>query len=118
MSNEPLVPTPSTAIVISNTAPQGQMIATPRGQPDIIVRVVTPLAAILIRASKAYLQTLIGLLSAAGFGVTILTPKPGDFFATLQLCAGLAVASGVMSLLTNTTLLLTALGDKFPTLKS
>lgn len=115
MSNEPVVPTPATAIVISSTAPQGQMIATPRGQPDIIVRVVTPVAAILIRAAKAYMQTLTGLL-AAGLTTTALPAK--DFVHLVYLCAGLSIASGAMSLLTNTTLLLTALGDKYPTLKS
>lgn len=116
MSDEPKA---KTAVVISDTATNtGQMLQTPGDQPDIIVTVVTPIAAVLIRAAKAYLQTLVGLMTAAGFGVTILTPHPGDFFATLQLCAGLSIAAGGMSLLTNILLLLTALGDKFPTLKS
>lgn len=119
MADEPQTPAPKTAVVISDTATNtGQMLQTPGNQPDIIVTVVTPVAAILIRAAKAYLQTLVGLMTAAGFGVMVLTPTPGDFFASLRLCAGLSIAAGVMSLLTNTLLLLTTLGDKFPTLKS
>lgn len=112
-------PAPKTAVVISNDASQqGQTIITPMGKANIIITVVTPIAAVLIRAAKAYLQTLVGLMTAAGFGVTILTPHPGDFFATLRLCAGLSIAAGGMSLLTNVLLLLTTLGDKIPSLKS
>lgn len=107
-----------TAVVISANAESHQTLSTPYGHPDLLITVVTPLAAILVRSAKAYLQTLVGLLTAAGFGVTLLTPVPGDFFVTLKICAGLSIAAGVMSLLTNTLLLLTALGDKFPTLKS
>lgn len=110
--------TQQTAVVISSNAQPAQMLETPYGTPDLLIKVVTPIAAVLIRAAKAYVQTLIGLLTAAGFGVTMLTPDPGHFMATLKLCAGLAIASGVMSLLTNMLLLLTALGDKIPTLKS
>jgi len=109
---------PQTAVVVSASAEHGQTLATPPGVPDVLVKVVTPLVAILVRAAKAYLQTLVGLLSAAGLGMASSTLPAGDFIHTLKVCAGLSVASGVMSLLTNVTLLLTVLGDKFPTLKS
>lgn len=114
----------STSVVISNEKPIEQssagtlVVATPQGRPDMLVTVVTPLVAILVRAAKAYLQTLVGLLGAAGFGMASNALPPGDFRHTFIVCAGLSVASGVMSLLTNTLLLLTALGDKFPTLKT
>lgn len=112
-------PQASTAVVISGSAyKSGQTLDTPLDQPDIVVTVITPLVAILIRASKAYLQTLLGLLSASAFGMASSVLPAGDFLHTLKVCAGLSVASGVMSLLTNVSILLTALGDRFPILKT
>lgn len=109
----------STALVVSNSGTgDGQVIQTPFGHPDILVKVITPLAAILIRAAKAYLQTLVGLLGAGALGMASNTLPPGDFFHTLKICAGLSVAAGVMSILTNLLLFLTNLGDSFPTLKA
>lgn len=108
-----------TAIVISGSArSEGQMLSTPHGYADIPIAVVTPLIAILVRAAKAYVQTLLGLLAAGGLGLATDTLPAGDFMHTLKVCAGLAVASGVMSILTNVSVLLTALGDKLPILKT
>lgn len=115
----PTDPNAPTAVVVSGSAyTMGQTLQTPQGQPDIVVTVITPVVAILIRASKAYLQTLLGLLAAGGLGMASDTLPAGDFMHTLKVCAGLSVASGVMSLLTNISVLLTALGDKFPILKT
>lgn len=109
---------PASAVVVSATAYKGQTLDTPIGHPDIVVTVITPLVAILIRAAKAYIQTLVGLLAAGGLGMASSTLPAGDFAHTLKVCAGLSVASGVMSLLTNVSVLLTALGDKYPILKA
>ncbi len=115
----PDIPTQATAIVISGAAREGgQMLSTPAGFADIPISVVTPLFAILVRAAKSYVQTLVGLLAAGGLGLASNTLPAGDFMHTLRVCAGLSVASGVMSLLTNISVLLTALGDKFPILKT
>lgn len=110
--------TPTAVVVSGNAFKLGQTLQTPHGQPDIVVTVITPLMAILIRAAKAYVQTLVGLLAAGGLGIASSMLPAGDFMHTLKVCAGLSVASGVMSLLTNVSLLLTALGDKFPVLKT
>lgn len=111
--------TPITALVVSGTADKmGQTLSTPPGQPDIVITVITPLVAIIVRASKAYVQTLVGLLSASAFGMASTVLPAGDFVHTLKVCAGLSVASGVMSALTNISVLLTALGDRFPILKT
>ncbi len=112
-------PTPPRTVAVSGSAyTMGQTLQTPPGQPDIVITVITPLVAIFIRAAKAYLQTLLGLLAAGGLGMASSTLPPGDFMHTLKVCAGLSVASGVMSLLTNISVLLTALGDRFPILKT
>ncbi len=109
---------PQTVAISGSACTMGQTLQTPHGQPDVVVTVITPIVAILIRASKAYLQTLLGLLAAGGLGMASNTLPAGDFLHTFKVCAGLSVASGVMSLLTNISVLLTALGDKFPILKT
>ncbi len=115
----PETPTVATAVVISGAArATGQMLSTPAGFADIPITVIGPLLAILIRAAKAYVQTLVGLLAAGGLGLATETLPAGDFMHTLKVCAGLSVASSVMSLLTNVSVLLTALGDRFPILKT
>jgi hypothetical protein len=115
----PEIATNATAVVVSGSARlTGQMLSTPAGYADIPIAVVTPLLAILVRAAKAYLQTLLGLLAAGGLGLASNTFPAGDFVHTLKVCAGLSVASGVMSILTNVSVLLTALGDKLPILKT
>lgn len=110
---------PKTQLVVSSTGTgDGKVLPTPFGHRDIVLKTITPLAAILIRAAKAYVQTLVGLLGAQAVGATANVLPSGDFMHTLKVCAGLAVGSGIMSLLTNTSLLLSDLGDKFPTLKA
>lgn len=112
-------PTPPTTVAISDRAyPIGQSLNTPYGQPDVLVTVITPVAAILIRVGKTYVQSLIGFLAASGLGAAPSVLPSGDFLHLLAKCAGLAVAPAVMSLLMNVSILLTALGDHYPTLKS
>ncbi len=110
--------TPSAVVVSGVVNPTGQLLSTPEGHADIVITVITPLAAILVRAAKSYVQTLVGLLAAGGLGMASQTLPPGDFWHMLRACAGLSLASGVMSLLTNVSVLLTALGDRFPILKT
>lgn len=115
----PDIPSAPSAVVISGAVnPQGQLLSTPEGHADIVITVITPLVAILVRAARAYLQTLVGLLTAGGLGMASTVLPPGDFVHTLKVCAGLAIAPGIMSGLTNILTLLTALGDKFPILKT
>jgi hypothetical protein len=58
------------------------------------------LSIIAIRALRTYIQTLVGLLSAAGMGADggVL---PADFMSCLLLSAQLALAPAVMSILHN-----------------
>lgn len=111
-------PVSRTVAISADALPHFQTLDTPLGQPSVVVKVITPIVAIVIRALKAYLQTLLGLLAAGGLGIASETLPAGDFVHTLKVCAGLSIASGVMSLLTNVSVLLTALGDRFPILKT
>ncbi len=113
-----LMTAPSAVVISGAVNPQGQLLSTPEGHADIVITVITPLVAIFVRAAKSYLQTLVGLLAAGGLGMASQTLPAGDFIHTLKVCAGLSVASGVMSLFTNILVLLTSLGDKIPLLKT
>lgn len=109
----------TTQLVVSTTGTgDGKVLATPRGIPDIVLKTITPFAVILIRALKTYCQTLAGLMSASVAGAASSTLPAGDFLHTLRVCAGLSLGAAVMSVLTNIPLLLSDLGEKFPTLKA
>lgn len=109
-----------TVVAISSTPafPPAQYLVTAPGVPNVAITIVTPIVAIIVRAAKAYLQTLTGLLAAGGLGMAPSVLPAGDFMNLFWKCAALSVASGIMSILTNMTLLMTTLSDKFPTLKS
>jgi hypothetical protein len=69
----------------------GTIATTPDHQPNIVVNVVSPLVAILVRFLNLYLTTLVGLVSAA------MTPAGGkllytsDFAHMVLVCASLAL---------------------------
>jgi len=112
------------AVVVSSDVERGQMLDTRGTAPSRLTWVVTPLAAIIVRAIKAYLQTLVGLMTAAGFGVEIGTVPAGTsgflelFLAKLAACSTIALVPAGMSVLSNLLILFTQLGDRFPTLKA
>lgn len=115
----PTEPTTPTTVAISDRAyPIGQWLTTPAGHSDEMVKIITPVAAIVIRTAKTYVQSLIGFLAASGLGMAPSVLPAGDFGHLLGKCAGLALAPAFMSMLYNISTLLTALGDKYPTLKS
>lgn len=118
MANEPSLTQPTTVAISDRAYPIGQMLATPYGHPEVFVKVITPIAAIVIRAAKTYVQSLTGFLAASGLGMAPSVLPAGDFWHLLAKCAGLALAPAFMSTLYNISTLLTALGDKYPTLKS
>ena len=91
----------------------GGTIHTPHGQPNITITVVAPLLAIIIRSSRVFLNTLLGLLSAQMVTDTI---PANDFKELFFKCAGLSVAAGCVAALTSAASLLTKLEEKFPTL--
>lgn len=89
-------------------------IVTASGHPNIIVKVVQPIVIVLVRASRVFLQTLLGLLTAG-----LVTPKAlpaQDFVHLLVLCASLSLAPAVVCILQNLVELLTRLDQSYPTL--
>ncbi len=116
LPDPPIVPT--TVAISSNAFQSGQFLRTPNGQLNVLVQVISPVAAIVFRVAKTYVQSLIGFLAASGLGMAPSVLPSGDFYHLLAKSAGLAVAPAAMSLLYNLSTLLTQLGDKYPVLKS
>src|SRR4051812_11612140 len=78
----------------------GTMAETPgAAQPNVIVKVIPPLAALAVRFGNAYVTTLLGLLAAAQVGHDAIPSK--DFGHLLLTCAGLSLAGPVVDLLKN-----------------
>lgn len=89
-------------------------IVTPEGHPNIIIKVVQPLAIIVIRALRVFLQTLLGLLTAG-----MVAPKAlpaSDFWHLLILCASLSAAPAGVCVIQNAIELLGKLDQAYPTL--
>ncbi len=64
----------------SPPTPTGTVLVTPDSQPNVILTVVTPIVAILIRASNAFCVSLAGSLMAGGLTQKVL---PHDTFLDL-----------------------------------
>lgn len=89
----------------------GQIVPTPDHQPNLVVQVVTPLVAILIRFGNAYLTTLVGLM-LGGPATGLITAS--DLWHLLLKCASLSLAGPVISLIKDIVTILTGLEKKFP----
>lgn len=118
MPDDPKAQNPPTAIVVSATAKAGQTLETPKGIPDILIKVVTPIFAIFVRAMKAFLDALLASLTTVGFGAVTSTLPIHDALSVLKVSASIAAASAIMSVLRNALTLFTYLGDKYPILKT
>lgn len=91
-------PIPPMAVAIIGTGdggtpktPSGTIAVTPDHQPNILVTVIPPLVAIVVRFVNLFLTTLVGLVMAS------MTPAGGkvlytsDFLHLVILCASLAL---------------------------
>jgi hypothetical protein len=85
-------------------------------EPNIVVTVVGPLFAILIRFANAYLTTLVGLLTA---GVTPAGGKilyTSDFYHLVLTCASLALAGPGLAFFKDLVTVFGRLESKYPLL--
>ena len=90
-------------------------IATTAGahEPNVIVQVVTPLAALTIRFANAYVTTLLGLLTVGA--TTKALPAP-DFAHLVVKCCSLSLAGPAVSLGKDLITILGRLERKYPLL--
>jgi hypothetical protein len=109
-----MAPVPVTIIgTMADTIPSSGTIAVTPGaqQPNLVVRAITPLVAILIRFVNVYLGMVVGLLGTAATSNAITAP---DFGHLLLKCAGLAVGGSVVLLLKDVVTVLGNLERKYP----
>ena len=75
----------------------GTVAVTPQpNQPNLVVRLVTPLTAITVRFVNTFLTGLVGILTGA-MATNVI--QATDFVHLVYKCAGLAVAGAGMGLL-------------------
>lgn len=96
---------------VSNDLPTNTIAKTAVHLPDVLVRTVTPLAAIFVRTARVYVQSLLGLLT--GGAITGMLPAH-DFLTLLRLSAGLALGPAIICALQNAGELLGRIDQKFP----
>lgn len=111
----PIKPLPVTVIGVRETggAPiaDGQVVQTPDHQPNIVVNVVAPIAAIAVRFINTFLTGLLGILTGA---MTTDVIQANDFAHLVYKCAGLAVAGAGMGLLKDLVTVFGKLEGKYP----
>jgi len=88
---------------------------------SVTVVSMPPWKIVLVRATRVYLMTLVGLLTVTGtplgasVGLSLAAP---DFFSWLVTCASVSVAPAVISLIQNAAELLAKLDATNPTLRA
>lgn len=109
---------PVQALVIGSTGDGGTVqktIQTPDGQPNIIIQVVSPMLAILVRFVNSFLVMLVSLVSA-GMTTNIIPAK--DFWDLVVKCATLSVAGAGLGFLKDLVTVFGNLEKKFPLLRA
>lgn len=105
----PETPEIKATVLTTHGIPDGTVLQTPVGVPNIVVKAVSPLRRVVIRVARVYLQSLVGFLPITlGGGQAIadaVAPGqlvlPQEFGAQLLLAASFALAPSVTALLSN-----------------
>lgn len=92
--------------------PNGTILETPDGHPNIQANVVTPVVAILVRFVNVYLTTLVGLLTAGGLGNEVFGNI--DFHSLLVKSAIGALSVAGIAAIKNVVTVFGRLEGKFP----
>ena len=112
-TTEVMPPVPITVIGTGEGLVSGTKATTPPDQPNLVVNVVQPVIALLVRAVNVYVGSLVGLLAAAVPTDAIAAP---DFWHLFLKCAGLAIAGTVVLMLKDIVTITAKLEQKFPLL--
>jgi hypothetical protein len=88
-------------------------VATTPGthNPNLVVNIVSPLVALVVRFINVYIGNLVGLVTA---GMTSNAIPAADFQHLVEKCAGLAVAGAVILTLKDIVTIFAGLEKKFP----
>ncbi len=94
--------------------PTGAIATTPgEHEPNLIVQVISPLVAIVVRSINTYITILVGLIAA---GMTSNVIPASDFLHLVLKCAGLAVAGAAFGFLKDLVTVFGRLEQKYPLL--
>ncbi len=88
-------------------------IVTPSTQPNVVLTVITPLAALLIRTANTYLTMMVGLVTA---GMTTDVIPYADFQGLLAVSAKLAISGTAIGFAKDLITIFGRLETKFPLL--
>lgn len=98
---QPIQPLPVTVISAGtgdgSPMVNGQIIPTPDHQPNLVVRVVTPIVAILVRAISVFLNSLLGGLGLVGGGTLTGTLPWATWRVALAFAACAALVNMIQS---------------------
>lgn len=89
----------------------GTPAVTPDHQPNLVIKVVTPAMAILVRFLNGYLTVMVGLVAA---GMTSNLIPAVDFYHLLLACAKLSLAGPALGALKDCVTIFGRLEQKFP----
>ncbi len=104
---------PTVNVVAVSSTGDGTSHATTQGiNPNLTVTFISPVVSILIKTVKAFLTSILGLLTA-GAVTSHLIPAT-DFWNLLEKCAGLSVGVAAVAFLGAVVILLGDLEKKFP----
>lgn len=106
---------PITTVVVSRDGVQSTVLATPAHMPDLVVRVMSPVAIVLVRALRVYLQTAVGLVTT-GVLAHDLVPA-AQVLDSWQVAASLAVGPALVCAAQNALELLARLDETMPHLR-
>jgi hypothetical protein len=114
ITTEPLAPITVAMIGTGDGRTPYGVIETPgEHKPNLLIMVVSPLAAILIRFANSYVTALLGLVTV---GLTTDAIPAADFYHLVARCAGLSLAGPCVALGKDIVTILGNLEKKYPLL--
>jgi hypothetical protein len=109
-------PKPVVVAIASPGTVQSQVVATPHGEPNIVIQAVRPIAAIAIRFANAFATAWVGLILAAMTPVGGKLLYTGDFLHAAAVCASLAFPGAAVSAAKDLVTIFGKLEGKYPLL--
>jgi len=111
---ESMTPVKVTVIGTGDGLSAGTLAKTPASQPNVLIEVVSPLVAIVVRFINLFLTILVGLVAAGMTPAGSATLGAGDFLHLLQTCAWLALPGAGLGALKDAVTIFGKLEQRFP----
>jgi len=115
LTGDSLVPDPIATVVVQRDGVQPTIVATPAHMPDLMVRVMSPISIVLVRALRVYLQTAVGLVTTGALAHDLV--PAAQALGSWQVAASLAVGPALVCAAQNALELLARLDETMPQLR-